>query len=819
MTASQSSRFPAISIFLVSMSALAYEILLMRIFSIIQWHHFAYMIISLALLGYGVSGTFLSITQQWLTKRFFAAFFTNCLLFGVFILLSYVIAQSIRFNPEELFWDWASYFKLLFIYLCLSLPFFFAANCIALSFICFGSHISKIYAVDLIGAGFGSLGIIVILFTVFPNEVVRYLGMAGVLAALVSWIEVGNHKHAAVVVGIGVALLIAVIPSSWLELEISPYKSLSQILNISGTHVVTQRSSPLGLLSVVESENVPFRFAPGLSLLATQTPPQQLAVFTDADAMTVITRYSGDTQQLTYLDYLTSALPYHLREAQDVLVLGAGAGSEVLQAKYHGATHIVAVEINPQLVDWLTDRFAEYSGHLYTSDNVEVRVGEARDMVLQDKNQYDVIQLAMLDSFSAASSGLYALNESYLYTVEAMTKILARLNSRGYLAITRWVKIPPKDTIKLFATAIKALKLSGIHHPADHLVLIRGWQTSTLLVKTTPFTTKEVEAMGRFNQERAFDAAYYPGMQAKDANQFNILNQPYFFMAATALLSKDSDRFMNDYKFDIKPATDDKPYFFNFFKWGTLKELLALRAQGAMAMVEWGYMLLVITLLQVLLVSIVLIIAPLKLLTSPKHSVTGRYLKFKVFIYFAAIGLAFLFLEMVFMQKFMLYLHHPVYAATAILTGFLFFSGLGSALSARLLVKVERRRIARYAVAGIGVLSILYIQLLPALFNLTMALPLSLKMTFSVLLVCPVAVLMGMPFPVALSELSASSQRLIPWAWAINGCASVISAVLAALIAVQYGFTVVILLAVLLYITAAVFFPAPDSIGKPVKPV
>jgi spermidine synthase len=819
MIASHSSRIPAISILLISASALAYEILLMRIFSIIQWHHFAYMIISLALLGYGVSGTFLSIAQQWLTKRYFAVFFANSLLFGVFILISYVIAQSVSFNPEELFWDWTTYFKVLFVYLCLSLPFFFAANCIALSFIHFGSQISKIYAFDLIGAGLGSLGVIVILFAVFPDEVVRYLSLAGVLAALVAWIEIGNHKHAAVVIGTGAALLIAVIPSSWLELKFSPYKSLSQTLNISGTHIVTQRSSPLGLLSVVDSDNVPFRFAPGLSLLATQTPPQQLAVFTDADAMTVITRHSGDTQQLTYLDYLTSALPYHLRDVQDVLVLGAGAGSEVLQAKYHGATRIVAVEINPQLIDWLTDRFAEYSGNLYSRDNVEVRVGEARDMVLLDKSQYDVIQLAMLDSFSASSSGLYALNESYLYTVEAMKDILARLNSRGYLAITRWVKIPPKDTIKLFATAIEALNLSGIHEPADHLVLIRGWQTSTLLIKKTPFTTDEVEAVKQFNQQRAFDTAYYPNIHAKDANQINVLNQPYFFMAASALLSEDSERFVRDYKFDIKPATDDKPYFFNFFKWETLNELLTLRAQGALAMVEWGYILLVITLLQVLLVSIVLIIAPLKLLTIPEHSVASGYLKLKVFIYFAAIGLAFLFLEMVFMQKFMLFLHHPVYAATAILAGFLFFSGMGSALSARLLLKVERRRIVVYAVAGISVVSMLYIQLLPGIFNLTMELPLSLKMIFSVVLISPVAVLMGMPFPVALSELSVSSRKLIPWAWAINGCASVISAVLAALIAVQYGFTVVIVLAVLLYITAAVFFPKPSVMGKLVKSV
>ncbi|WP_455211737.1 hypothetical protein [Kaarinaea lacus] len=772
----------------------------------------------MALLGYGVSGTFLSITQKWLVKHYYAAYIANNLLFGLFILVSFVIAQSISFNPEELFWDGTVYFKLLVIYLCLSLPFFFAANCIALSFLRFGDNISGIYAIDLTGAGVGSLGIILILFTVFPSEAVKYLSVLGVIAALVAWVEFGKHNFAWLAIGILAALLIVAIPSSWLELRISPYKSLPQVLNIAGTQVVTQRSSPLGMISVVESENVPFRYAPGLSLHATQSPPPQLAVFTDADGMTVISKYSGDKQEIAYLDNLTSSLPYHLRAVEDVLVLGAGAGSEVLQAKYHDATHIVAVELNPQLVKLLTEQYAEYSGNLYVRENVEVRVAEARDMVLQDQRQYDVIQLAMLDSFSASSSGLYALNESYLYTVEAMGDILARLKPQGYLTITRWVKIPPKDTIKMFSTAIQALKMMGVPDPADHLVLIRGWQTSTLLVKTKPFTTREIDAVRQFNQKRAFDAAYYPGISAADANQFNILNQPYFYMAAAALLSEDSERFVEDYKFDIKPATDDKPYFFNFFKWRTLNELLSLRTQGSMGMVEWGYMLLVITLLQVVLVSVLLIVAPLRLISNPEQNAPIHILKLKVFIYFAAIGLAYLFLEIVFMQKFMLFLHHPVYAATAILAGFLLFSGVGSALSTRLRNKYGRRRTVIYAVTGVCTLSLLYIYVLPAVFNHMMELPLYLKMIVSVLLICPVALCMGMPFPTALSELSDSSQDLIPWAWAINGCASVISAVLAALIAVQFGFTNVIVLAILLYIAAAVFFPKSGAISKRVEP-
>ena len=798
---------PLVSILMISASALAYEIVLMRVFSIIQWQHFAYMIISLALLGYGVSGTFLSLLQRVLVPRYATVYFVNSVLFSVFMLIGFAGAQSINFNPEELFWDWKSYFKLLVVYLCLALPFFFAANCIALSFIRFGESIAKIYAMDLVGAGVGSLGVVLLLFTAMPNDAVRYLALVGMAAALIAWFELRGGNKLWVWISVAAALLLAFIAGPWLQLKVSPYKSLPQTLNISGTRVLSQKSSPLGLISVVQSNEVPFRFAPGLSLLATQTPPPQLAVFTDADAMTVITNYSGKRETLAYMDFFTSALPYHFRSVRNVLVLGAGGGAEVLQAKFHDAEQIEAVELNPQMAKLMTGDFADYSGHLYATNNVRLRVAEARDVISRETQHYDVIQLAMLDSFGAAASGLYALNESYLYTVEAVTDMLKRLDSQGYLTITRWVKLPPKDTLKLFATAIEALRALGIADPREHLLLIRGWQTSTLVVKPMPLSAGEFAALRQFTQERAFDVVYYPGIQAAEVNRFNILLEPYFYLGAMALLGEDAQRFQDSYKFQIAPATDNQPYFFNFFKWRTLEELFALRSQGAMAMVEWGYILLVVTLLQVLPISVLLIVAPLKLLRSSQPKGGTPSLKLRVFLYFTAIGLAFLFLEMVFMQKFMLFLHHPVYAATAILAGFLLFSGLGSAWTSRLLTMLSGKRIVVYAVCGISVLSMLYITFLPAIFAALMPLPLYIKLPISIVLICPVAVLMGMPFPSALSALSVSHKMLIPWAWAINGCASVISAVLAALIAVQFGFTVVISLAVFFYIIAAVFFP------------
>ena len=249
----------------------------------------------------------------------------------------------------------------------------------------------------------------------------------------------------------------------------SPYKELSQTLRIPEARVVEQRFSPLGLVSVVESPRIPLRHAPGLSLNATAEPPPQLAVFIDGEGLNALTRFDGRRDSLAHLDQITlgAALPPAARPR--VLVLGAGAGADVLQAHYHGARQIDAVELNPQVVDLVRRRFADYAGGIYSGGSasapVRVHVAEARGFVAASTQRYDLIQVALLDSFSASSAGLYALAENYLYTVEALQDDLRHLQPGGLLAITRWVTLPPRDALKLFAAAVVALERSGVADP------------------------------------------------------------------------------------------------------------------------------------------------------------------------------------------------------------------------------------------------------------------------------------------------------------------------------------------------------------------
>ena len=810
-------RPPYISVALLSGASLAYEILLMRLFSIIQWHHFAYMVIALALLGYGISGTFVAIGQQLLIPRFKASYIACLLLFGLSSVLCFIAAQSIPFNAEEILWDGRQSLYLSGIFFLLTVPFFFAASGICLVLMRFQKQVSQVYAVDLIGAGMGSLGIVLLLFLIYPQSALIVIGVSGLIAAMIASWELQIGKKIWLVSGTIFLVAMLSVGSRSLELANSPYKSLQQTLRISGTHIIAERSSPLGLLSVVASDDIPLRHAPGLSLNATQEPLSQLGLFTDGDNMTVITQAPEQREQLNYLDQITSALPYHLKKPKQVLILGAGGGADILQANFHHVPQIDAVELNPQVIDLISNQFKEFAGSLYQQDSLSLHIGEARGFLSSSGKHYDLIQLALLDAFNASASGLYALSESYLYTTEAIQLFFQKLAAEGYLVVTRWIKVPPRDTLKLFATAIDALKAAGVKSPEKQIVLIRSWQTSTLMIKNGVFSPGELQAVQAFCEDRSFDMAYTPTITANMVNRYNQLSQPIFYQAAIALSGAQRDEFLQQYKFNLEPASDDRPYFHHFFKWSTLPEILSLRSKGGIQLIESGYIIFIATLVVATVFSLMLILLPLAIFRRKEKVVQDTVSHLRVVLYFFAIGLAFLFIEIAFIQKFILFLHHPIYAISVTVTAFLVFAGIGSHWSSGLVQNHSSQLAVKLAVFMITCLCLIYTASLGTLFTILASATVGIKILTTILLIAPLAFFMGIPFPVAISELSRHAQQFIPWAWGINGCASVISAVLSTLLAIHFGFTTVILLAVLLYILVIYTFPAPGRLEKSVE--
>ena len=521
---------------LVSAAAIGYELLLMRMLSIVQWHHFAYMIISLALLGYGVSGTAIALTRKWLGQRFEYAFATSALLFSVMMLLSYAGAQHIPFNALEIVWDPTQFARLAILYLVFFVPFFFAAFCIGLAFTCWRGEARRIYFFDLLGAGSGATLIIGVLFLVPPTMALVLLALLPLASSYIV-VTPAQRRAPLVIAQLAWIVLLAVgVPQARLDLRISEYKGLAQALQVVDSEVLTELWSPLGMLSVVDSPAVPVRHAPGLSFNTRHIPPEQLAVFTDADGMSAITRYDGDPESLAYLGDVTAALPYELLDRPAVLILGAGTGSDVLQAIYHGASTIDAVELNPQMTLLVGDLYEDFAGHIYAHPGVSAHTGEARGFVARNTRKYDLIQIGLLDSFGASGAGVHALNESYIYTVEAIGAYLADLAPGGILAITRWIKTPPRDSLKLVATAAESLARNGVTDPGQRVALIRSWNTITLLIRNGEFSRDEIDRIRQFAGTRSFDTAYYPGIRREDANRFNQLDEPYVYEGAIALV-------------------------------------------------------------------------------------------------------------------------------------------------------------------------------------------------------------------------------------------------------------------------------------------
>jgi hypothetical protein len=796
---------------MVSAAALAYEILLTRLFAIIQWHHFAYMMISVALLGYGAAGTAVTLLGERLRSRLFESFAAAAAAFGLTSSAGFLAAQAVPFNALEFLWDLRQPLWLTLIYLLLFVPFFFAALCACLCFTRHAAAARAVYSFDILGAAAGSLGVILVLYVLAPMNVLGCVSALGLAAAALAWVSGARGPRLIAAVPLLAAIaLAALLQTPAGQLRLSPYKQLSQAMQAIGARVLAERSSPLGWIAVVESPRVPLRHAPGLSFNAAVAPPEQLGIFTDGEGMSALNRFDGRLEALAYLDDLTSALAYHLKPAPRVLVLGAGAGADVLQALYHHAPGVDAVELNAQIVDLVQNRFASFSGKPYSRPGVRVHVAEARGFIARSRGHYDVIQIGLLDSFAASSAGLYALSENYLYTVEALRAYLERLAPQGLLSITRWVNLPPRDALKLLATAIVALERSGVADPGGRMMMIRSWNTATLLVKNGPVTGSDLERLRAFCRQRSFDLVWYPGMSAAQSDVYNRLEEPYFHEAAVALLGAQRAAFFERYKFDVRPATDDRPYFAHFFRWRTLPELLRLRERGGLPLIEWGYPLLAATLLQALVLGALFILLPLRRLRGAGAQPAA--LRARSALYFAAVGLGFMFIEIAFIQKFILFLSHPSYAVAVALFSFLLWAGVGSAASRRWMAG-RRGRVppVTWPVCGIAIACALYLLALPALTEILVRLPDAARIAAAILLIAPLGLCMGMPFPLGLEALSRSGGRTVPWAWGINACSSVAGAILATLLAIHFGFSAVILIAIGLYAVCAATFPAPRA--------
>ncbi len=430
-----------------------------------------------------------------------------------------------------------------------------------------------------------------------------------------------------------------------------------------------------------------------------------------------LTRFDGRREPLAYLDYLTSAPPYHLLDHPRVLVLGAGAGADVLQAIQHGARAVDAVELEPAdrrsrpaPVRRLLRASVQCSG-------VRVHIDEARGFVARHDTRFDLIEVALLDAFGASAAGSTRSRKA-ISTRSRRSRRTSTALRRGACSRSRAGSVCRRATCSSsFATAVAALERRGVEAPGRQLALVRSWNTVTLLVKNGSIHD---DATSRRSGTSAASARSTPTItrasRPPTANRYNVLDASYFHDGALALLGPERAAFVERYKFAIAPATDDRPHFFRFFRWRTLPELLSLKERGGLPLLEWGYPILIATLIQATLASVLLIVLPLRSCRAARDPSRRSRLASSSPPISAAIGFAFMFIEIAFIQKFILFLAHPLYAVAVVLCAFLVFAGLGSRSSPRLRPWAEAAAVPRIAlpVAAIARLRVDYLVVLPA---------------------------------------------------------------------------------------------------------
>ncbi|HUT29211.1 MAG TPA: hypothetical protein VMX13_05400 [Sedimentisphaerales bacterium] len=791
----------AIAIFLISAAALALELVLVRALSIGHWHHFSYLVISTALLGFGAGGTFVAVGSKRLTEHYRGWMWSLAMGFAVTAPAVFYISQKVPFDELQLIWDRRQILYLVAYYLFFFVPFFCAGGSIALAFTVFADKAPRLYFYNMTGSGLGAAGIVALMYGNAPEHLLLVISAAAFAAALMLTVSLSRRWAAATLLAAAMCLLVFN-PTGPLALaiNISQHKSLVWYRELPEAQLTAARFSPLARLDTVRAPTI--RSFPGLSLTFAGKLPEQMLIISDADGTSAINKFE-DFSDLNCYDYMTSALACHLLGKPEVCVIGAGGGSDVAQALSLGAAKVTAVEMNGQIIDLVRNTFNDFASGLFRRDDVEIIAAEGRSFLQTTPERFDVISISLLDSFSASAAGLYALNESHLYTVEAVEQALSRLRPGGLLSITRVLKTPPRDSLKMLATIAEALRRSSVTEPGNHIVMIRSWATATMVVSPQGFADAQIEKVRRFAHERSFDLVHVPGIEANEANQYHVLEEgPVYYRSARQILSPQWENFCRDYVYNIRPATDDRPYFFDFFKWKSLPHMVRTLGRRWLPFSEWGYLVLVATLLQAALASVLLIVLPLWI-AKPIRTAEAR--KLPVLVYFLLLGLAYMFLEMGFIQKMTLLIGHPVFGVAVTLVGFLFFSGCGSLASGRLLrYTASPNRLIVVAAAIIVVVGIVEIGFLGLFFEWLVSFSRPARLMLGLVVTGPLAFFMGMPFPTGLKRLAARSQPLVPWAWGVNGFASVTGAVLGTLLAISVGFTVVAFIALGGYLLAAV---------------
>ena len=772
----------SVSLALISVSIIAFQLVLIQILSIVQWYHFAYMVISVAMLGFGTAGTFISLFRKYLLNKIDLLLPWLMVITSLLMSVSVTISQTslFSFDSYRLFADISHLWKLIATYMIFLLPFFFGALAIGLIFVKHVDKIGTFYFANMLGSGIGGTIAVGAMWWFFPEKLPAVAAIIALFAGLIIF-----PKQLRSVFFIIVAAAVTGLSYFYISppsLNVSEYKSISKILNLPGTKIIKRESSPYGTIEIVSTPYL--RYAPGLSIKYPGMVTVNNAAFNNGDWLGPL--ISSKSDSLKYITYSTEMIPYIISKRNDVLVLSSGTGRQVNIALLNNTENVIAVEPNKSLLNLLSGDFSNEVDSIYNNPSVQIRNISARTFLKSSRSKFDVITLPIIGAFGG-TSGMFALQEQYLLTKEAFGEMWSGLTGEGVISITTWIDYPYRNPLKLIASFAEVLEQNN-KNPIEHIAAIKNWNTITFAIKRTPFNGKEIKVIREFCNKMNFDPFILPGIKADEREKYNKLQDKSLYTMIDKILASPEERekLYSEYPFNIKPAVDDKPYFSQFLQWKSISQLSEFFGNQFVPFFEVGYVLLYLTFILIVIFALILIILPLV-----KLGWKGGK-KSWALIYFSGLGTGYMFIEIIFIQQFTLYFGNVIYSAAAVVSLMLISSGFGSLVSQKL--QATPNRIIGI-ISFIVIALIIYTVFLPSLLKTTIVFTLPVKIIITALLIAPSAFFMGMPFPLGLRMLSLKNEIQVPWAWGINGVFSVISTVLATIIAIELGFVWVMIFA------------------------
>jgi len=788
------SRSSLAGIFLLSLSLLMLEITLTRVFSVTMWYHFAFLSISLALLGGAVGGIWAYLASHRLGRGSLYAWRARiALLFAVATVATFVLYTNLRF------WGGAGTWQvftpqgmgmLILVYLDLALPFFLGGLCLAVAMSEWAESVSVVYFADLIGASIGCIVSVITLSQLGGPNTMIVIGIVGGLAALMFALSSAQPRWQVVSVGVTVgcaALLVANL--NWNFIRVISTKTSGE--GAPEAHPLVERWNSFSRVTVYPEEWGTFGW--GMSRVYQGPLSRFFLMLIDTAAGTPIQKFDGNLASVDFLRYDVTSLAHYVRPNARVLIIGPGGGRDVLAALVFKQPEIVGVEINPIIVDLVRGRFGDYAGRVYDQPGVSVVVDEARNYISRSPRKYDVIQASLIDTWAATSAGAFALSENSLYTEEAFRSYYDHLSDDGLLTVTRWyLPDSPGETLRLVSLGLAAWRRSGAADPRESVIVVanlpsreRSEGAATMLLKKTPFTAQEVASVERVATAMQFSMVYAPGLPS--SNEVSALvNAP------------DWAAFWKNYPVDISPTTDDRPFFFNLFRVGDALDPKVVGASGVYRRGVEALQILGRLLAVTAGISALFILGPLLLFERRALKAKGRS---SFLLYFASLGAGFMLIEIPVVQRFILFLGHPIYALAVVLFSLLFFGGLGSFSTRRVTADRAAARLT-WSIPALVALSLLNAFAAPPLLNALLPLPLEGRMAVAVMLLAPLGLLMGMPFPMGIKIVSEQAREIVPWVWGVNGATSVLGSVLAVMLSINFGFRAALVVGTVIYLGA-----------------